>query len=79
MSNITTPDDEGGIEPKSSVSFIVIPAKKGVQAADVTIADPPKPEDEPIEEAIGGLNVVGEEEAVEEAVGSGPVEEDEGW
>ena len=41
MSEIETPDEHGGIEPGSNVSFIVLPAKKGVQAAAVTIADPP--------------------------------------
>lgn len=41
MSEIETPDEDGGIEPGSNVSFIVLPAKKGVQAAAVTIADPP--------------------------------------
>lgn len=34
------------------VSFIIVPAKKGFQAADVTIADPPKKEEaEPENEA----------------------------
>ena len=41
MSEIETPDEDGGIEPGFNVSFIVLPAKKGVQAAAVTIADPP--------------------------------------
>ena len=47
MSEIETPDDDGGIDEGTNVSFIVIPAKKGIQAAAVTIADPPE---EPKEE-----------------------------
>ena len=47
MSEIMDPDDDGGIEPETGVSFIIVPAKKGLQAAAVTIADPPA-----IEEAI---------------------------
>lgn len=44
MSEIETPDEYGGIEPGTSVSFIVTIARsgKGVQASAVTIADPPK-------------------------------------
>ncbi|KAF6230560.1 hypothetical protein HO173_011097 [Letharia columbiana] len=45
MWEIETPDDAGGIDPETMVSFIIIPAKKGFQAAAVTIADPPKEEE----------------------------------
>ncbi|KAK4694889.1 cold shock protein, partial [Lecanoromycetidae sp. Uapishka_2] len=41
MDEIEDPDEDGGIEPGTNVSFIVIAAKKGVQAAAVTIADRP--------------------------------------
>ena len=41
MSEIENPDEDGGIEPGTDVSFIVLPAKKGVQAAAVTVANPP--------------------------------------
>ncbi|KAL9071982.1 MAG: hypothetical protein Q9161_003914 [Pseudevernia consocians] len=41
MWEIMTPDDKG----ESIVSFIIIPARKGFQAAAVTIADPPKEEE----------------------------------
>lgn len=48
MDEIVTPDEHGGLNPGSHVSFIIVPAKKGIQAAAVTIADPPeeKKEDE---------------------------------
>ena len=49
MSEIETPDDDGGIDEDTNVSFIIIPARKGVQAAAVTIADPPE---EPKEETL---------------------------
>ena len=44
MSEIETPDDYGGIEPGTGVSFIVTASRsgKGFQAAAVTIADPPE-------------------------------------
>ena len=41
MDEILTPDEDGGLNPETHVSFIVVPAKKGVQAAAVTIVDPP--------------------------------------
>ena len=41
MSELVNPDEKGGIEPETNVSFIVIPARRGQQAAEVTIADPP--------------------------------------
>ena len=37
----------------TGVSFIIIPAKKGFQAASVTIADPPKEEPVPTQETTG--------------------------
>ena len=37
-----TPDEYGGLNPGAHVSFIIVPAKKGIQAAAVTIADPPE-------------------------------------
>ena len=48
MSEIETPDEYGGIEPGTGVSFIVTPARsgKGFQAAAVTIADPPEKDKE---------------------------------
>lgn len=44
MSEIETPDEYGGIEPGTGVSFIVAPARsgKGFQAVAVTIANLPK-------------------------------------
>ena len=55
------------------VSFIIIPAKKGFQAAAVTIADPPKVEEankeneKPLETAMEDLNVAEANEATTEA------------
>lgn len=61
MSEIQTPDEDGGIEPDTNVSFIVIAARKGVQAAAVTMAERPKEnEDEneaTLEESFGGIEV----------------------
>ena len=39
MNNIVTPDEYGGLWPGDYVSFIVLPAKKGVQAIEVTLED----------------------------------------
>lgn len=39
MDSITTPDERGGLWPHDYVSFIVMPAKKGVHAIDVTLED----------------------------------------
>ena len=68
MSEIVEPDEEGGIDIDTSVSFIIIPARKGFQAAVVTIADPPIVEKIPepaaaptIKDSIADLSV-GEEE-----------------
>lgn len=48
MSKIETPDEYGGIEPGTGVSFIITTARsgKGIQAVCVTIADPPKEDKE---------------------------------
>lgn len=61
------PDEDGGIEPDTNVSFIVVPAKKGLQAAAVTIADPPKDEKEndkenepALEKSFGDMGFGGE-------------------
>ncbi len=53
MDEIVTPDEYGGLNPGTPVSFIIVPAKKGIQAAAVTKADPPeeKKEDVPTTEA----------------------------
>lgn len=67
MSEIMDPDEDGGIDLETGVSFIIVPAKKGVQAAAVTIADPPtieekKEEPEPaLETAVENLNVGNDE------------------
>ncbi|KAF6231745.1 hypothetical protein HO173_010047 [Letharia columbiana] len=62
MSEIETPDEYGGIEPGTSVSFTIATARsgKGVQAVAVTIADPPKEDKEnenPIHASLGALKV----------------------
>ena len=67
MSEIMDPDEDGGIEPETGVSFIVVPAKKGLQAAAVTIADPPAVEEKkeepepPLETTFENLNVRNDE------------------
>lgn len=62
MSEIETPDEYGGIEPETIVSFIVTASRtgKGVQAVAVTIADPPKEDKEnenPIHTSFDALKV----------------------
>ncbi|KAL8788505.1 MAG: hypothetical protein Q9195_007282 [Heterodermia aff. obscurata] len=64
MSEIVEPDEEGGIDIDTGVSFIIIPARKGLQAASVTIADPPVVEKTPepetplaIEDSFAALDV----------------------
>lgn len=63
MWEIETPDDAGGIDVDTMVSFIIVPARKGFQAAAVTIADPPKEEEgdkeneTPLEKAIEEMHV----------------------
>lgn len=62
MDEIVTPDEDGGIEPGTAVSYIVIPAKKGLQAAAVTEVTPPgeKKEDAPatgIESSFAQMDV----------------------
>lgn len=53
MSEIETPDEQGGIDKDTGVSFIIIPARKGTQAASVTIADPPKEKPVATQETTG--------------------------
>ena len=43
-----TSDEYGGINPGAHVSFIVVPAKKGIQAAAVTIVDSPEEKKEDV-------------------------------
>lgn len=66
MSEIMDPDEDGGIEPDTGVSFIIVPARKGSQAAAVTIADPPMEEEkeEPaLTTSFQDLNVGNDENA----------------
>ena len=56
MDSITTPDEYGGLYVGDHVSFIIVPARKGVQAADVTLEDEPKQEEE-IKEKMDELNL----------------------
>ena len=78
MSEIEDPDEYGGIEPGTGVSFIVTAARsgKGVQAAAVTVADPPPKEDKENENSIhdpfGALKVA-------EAIDTGDAAEAEPW
>ncbi len=76
MSEIEDPDDNGGIEPGTGVSFIVQPARsgRGFQACMVTVADPPKPEEETsLEAGLGKMNVNDEGKTKTDAGA------DEGW
>lgn len=60
MSELEDPDDNGGIEPGTGVSFIVQPARsgRGFQACMVTAADPPKPEEgRSLEAGLKKMNV----------------------
>ncbi|KAL9133124.1 MAG: hypothetical protein Q9175_005695 [Cornicularia normoerica] len=62
MSEIANPDEDGGIEPGTGVSFVVATARsgKGVQAVTVTIADPQKVDKEnknSIHGSFGALKV----------------------
>ena len=52
MDEIVTSDEDGGINPGTHVSFIVIPAKKGIQAAAVTIVDPPEEKEDEKKENV---------------------------
>ena len=49
MDEIVTPDEYGGLNPGAHVSFIVVPAKKGIQAAAVTIVEPPEEKKEEVQ------------------------------
>ena len=63
MDSITTPDEYGGLWPGDHVSFIVVPARKGIQAIEVTLEDPPKPEGDKGEDGfqakMGRMNIRG--------------------
>ena len=77
MSSIEDPDEYGGIEPGTGVSFLVTPARsgKGVQAVAVTIADPPKEDKEnesPIHSSFDALKVA-------EAGENGDTVEEQHW
>ena len=61
MDSITTPDEYGGLWPGDHVSFIVVPAKKGVQAIEVTLEDPSTPEGLKSEDEIEGVVAIGKE------------------
>ena len=62
-SKIANPTPPNHAEPDTLVSYIIIEARKGWQAAAVTICDPPKAEDgdkeneKPLENAMWGLKV----------------------
>ena len=76
MSEIETPDEYGGIEPGTGVSFIITTARsgKGVQAAAVTIADPPnedKENENSIHTSFGELKVAEAEDAGGDAAAEG--------
>ena len=74
------PDEEGGIEPETGVSFIIVPAKKGLQAAAVTIADPPaieeKKEEPALETSFENFNVENDENVPPAATDVPPVPTD---
>ncbi len=76
MSEIEDPDEDGGIEPGTGVSFIVQPARsgRGFQACRVTVADPPKPEEEAsLEAGLGNMHVNGN------GGSDAAAEADDGW
>ena len=77
MSEIETPDEDGGIEPGTGVSFIVTTARsgKGVQAVAVTIAEPPKED----EESESSIHASFDALKVEEVNGSGDAAEGGTW
>ena len=83
MSEIVEPDEEGGIDIDTDVSFIIVPARKGLQAAVVTIADPPVVEKTPepftapaIEDSFADLNVGKEENGTDAPV---DLEDPDAW
>lgn len=80
MSELETPDEDGGIDAGTNVSFIVIPAKKGIQAAAVIIADPPE-EPKTVEVKEHTLDPMLEtsfaDMGVSEPVNTGPVDLDD--
>ena len=76
MSEIETPDEYGGIEPGTGVSFVITPARsgKGVQAVAVTIADPPKENKEnqdPTHGSFGALKIADANGFGDDAQGGG--------
>ncbi|CAD6586950.1 MAG: hypothetical protein ASARMPRED_002886 [Alectoria sarmentosa] len=76
MSEIETPDEYGGIEPGTGVSFIITTARsgKGVQAAAVTVADPPnedKEKENSIHRSFSELKVAEAEDAGDAAAAEG--------
>ena len=77
MSEIETPDEYGGIEPGTGVSFIVTTTRsgKGVQAVAVTIADPPKVD----KENESCIHTTFDALTVAEVNGSGDAAEDGTW
>lgn len=86
MSEIETPDEYGGIEPGTGVSFIITTARsgKGVQAAAVTIADPPKEDTEnenSIHASFDKLKIVEAEGTADSVEGNswGTAVEGNGW
>ena len=77
MSQIETPDEYGGIEPGTSVKFIVTPSRsgKGFQAVGVAIADPPKENTE----NEGSIHASFDAMKVAEADNTGDAAEGDGW
>ena len=77
MSEIETPDEYGGIEPGTGVSFVITPARsgKGVQAVAVTIADPPKENKENQDPTHGSFGAL----KLEDANGFGDDAQGGGW
>lgn len=65
MSEILTPDEDGGIDIGEPVSFKVVPTSnnKGIQAVDVQRAEPPKEKEEekenekPLEDGVAAMGV----------------------
>ena len=77
MSEIETPDEDGGIEPGTDVSFIITTARsgKGFQAVAVTVADPPKEEQENGNSIHASFDAL----KVEEVDGTGDAAEGDTW
>ena len=75
------PDEQGGIDIETNVSFIVIAARKGQQAAQVTIANPPPKEmkeaETRIDENEPTLETSFADLGVTETVNTGPIDLDD--